>query len=261
MGAASSCMLVFHWLQPHFSFPQGATANEQMLLRWVHLIAGIIWIGLLYFFNLVNRPTMQQIDSRARVEVYPVLMSRAMWWFRWSGLVTVLAGLRYFFTILQADAQNAGNPALAWRWLGYWFLTWMVAYAIIYVLQLPASGRLTSGWTRVVPITIVVIAAAWVVLDLNSNPQSSNSHLSISVGGGLGLIMLLNAWGVVWRAQKRLIAWNRKSADEGTPMPAEAKRLMQWASMASQVAFWLSFPMLFFMGAADHYPFLSSIVD
>ena len=248
-------------LQPHISFPQGATANEEILLRWVHFVAGIIWIGLLYFFNLINRPSMNALEGPTRIEVFPVLMTRAMWWFRWSALVTVLAGLRYFMVILAADAHNAGNPSLEWRWLGYWFLTWMVAYAFLYALQLPGKGWTGSGWSRVVPVALVVILAAWEVLRLNASSQSSNSHLSISIGGGLGLTMLLNAWGVVWRVQKKMIAWNRTSAEKGTPTPPEAARLARWAFLASRTSFWLSFPMLFFMGAADHYPFLSSITD
>jgi uncharacterized membrane protein len=80
--------------------------------------------------------------------------------------------------------------------------------------------------------------------------------LAISVGGGLGLVMLLNTWGIVWRAQKRLIAWAKVSAEQGTPMPPEAERLMRWTFLAARTGFWLSFPMLFFMGAAGHYPFL-----
>jgi uncharacterized membrane protein len=112
-----------------------------------------------------------------------------------------------------------------------------------------------------VPIAAVVVAAAWVVLQLNANPQSSNSHLSISVGGGLGLVLLLNVWGVVWRAQKRLIAFHRAYAENGAPIPPEAARLARWAFLASRTGFWLSFPMLFFMGAAEHYPFLSGILN
>ena len=127
--------LVFHVFEAHLSLPQGAVANEEIALRWMHLVAGIIWIGLLYFFNLVGFATMKQLDAPVRVKVFPVLMSRAMWWFRWSALVTVIAGLRYFFIILSADAQNAGNPALALRWLGEWFAVWLVAYAIIFPLQ------------------------------------------------------------------------------------------------------------------------------
>jgi uncharacterized membrane protein len=261
MAAEIHLLFALLRLQPHISFPQGAVANEEMLLRWVHFVAGIIWIGLLYFFNLINRPSMNALEGPTRIEVFPVLMTRAMWWFRWSALVTVLAGLRYFMLILTADAHNAGNPSLTWRWLGYWFLTWIVAYVFLYALQLPAKGALGNGWLRAVGVIIVVVAASWVALEVNAGPQSSNSHLSISIGGGLGLVMLLNAWGVVWRVQKKMIAWNRASAEKGTPIPPEAARLARWAFLASRTAFWLSFPMLFFMGAADHYPFLSSITD
>lgn len=243
------------------SFPRGGTANEEIVLRWVHFVAGFIWIGLLYFLNLVGIPAMKELEGSVRAKVYPTLMSRAMWWLRWSALITFLAGLRYFMLVLKADAQNAGNPSLEWSWLGYWFLTWLAAYALLYALQLPMKGAFDNGWVRAIPIAIVVIAASCVVLRLNANPQSSNSHLSISIGGGLGLVILMNAWGIVWRAQKRLILWTRANAENGTPMPPEAARLARWSFIATRTAFWLSFPMLFFMGAADHYPFLSSITD
>ena len=213
------------------------------------------------FFNLVGTPAMKEIDAASRGKVFPVIMSRAMWWFRWSAVLTVLFGIRYFMTILKADATNLGNPAMQWRWLGEWFLVWIVAYVFIYPLQMPWKGVVELRWLRAALIAFVVIAASWIVLDLNSSPQSSNSHLSISVGGGLGLIMLLNVWGVVWRVQKKLIAWTRANAKDGTPMPPEAERLRAWSNFAARTAFWLSFPMLFFMGAADHYPFLSGITD
>lgn len=244
---------------PHFSFPDSPVTNEEVVLRWLHFVFGIIWIGLLYFFNLVGFPTMKQLEAPARVKVFPILMSRAMWWFRWSALITVLVGLRYFSIILSADAHNAGDPGLMPRWFGLWFLVWIVAYALIFPLQMPLQGVAGSAWLRTIAISIIVIAASWIVLDLNAGPDSSNSHLSISVGGGIGLLMLLNVWGVVWRAQKHLINWTRAAAEQGSPMPTEADRLARWSYNASRVAFWLSFPMLFFMGAAEHYPFLSSI--
>lgn len=247
------------FLQTHFSFPQGA-ANELIFLRWIHLISGIIWIGLLYFFNLVGTPTMQSLDPATRIKIYPILMSKAMSWFRWSALVTVLMGLRYYLVLLQTDAANAGNPSLTWRWFGYWLLVWMAAYVLIFAMQIPAKGILDNGWIRALGIAIVVIAASWIILGLNASPSSSNAHLSISIGGGLGLVMLLNAWGVVWRVQKKMIAWTRAASEQGAQMPPEAQRLLRWSFLASRTAFWISFPMLFFMGAAEHYPFLSSLI-
>jgi uncharacterized membrane protein len=251
----------FLHLAPRFIFPTGGTATEEIFLRWFHFIAGFIWIGLLYFSNLAGLPAMKELDPATRSKAYPAVMSRVMWWLRWSGLFTVLFGIRYFTIILKADAENAGNSSLQWRWLGEWFVVWIVAYVFLYPLQMPWKGKVEQRWLRAVLIAVVLIAASWIVLDLNGGPRSSNSHLSISVGGGLGLVMLLNAWGIVWRAQKRLIAWSRAAAENGTPMPPEAEKLRAWSNFASRTAFWISFPMLFFMGAADHYPFLSSITD
>ena len=244
---------------PHVSFPQGAVANEEIVLRWLHIVSGILWIGLLYFFNLVGTPVMKALDAPARGKVFPSLMERGRWWFRWSAAVAVLVGLRYFWILLAADANNAGDPWLAGRWFGLWLLIWLVAYALIYPLQLPRTGILDHPWLRAMAIAMIVCAGALASLAVNASPESSNAHLSISVGGGLGLLMLLNTWGVVWRAQKRLIAWTRASAEQGTPMPPEAARLARWAFLASRTGFWLSFPMLFFMAAAEHYPFLSGL--
>jgi uncharacterized membrane protein len=244
---------------PHFSFPGGNGVTELIMLRWIHFFSGIIWIGLLYFFNLVGFATMSELDPPVRAKVFPALMSRAMSWFRWSALVTVLVGLRYFFTILSADARNSGDPSLALRWFLEWILLWLVAYALIYPLQLPSKGALNNPFLRTISIGAAVSAASYLSVGLASGPTISNAHLCIGIGGGIGFLMLLNAWGVVWRVQKRLIVWTRACVEDGTPMPPEADRLRRWGFLASRVAFWLSIPMLFFMGAAEHYPFLSNV--
>ena len=97
-----------------FSFPQDIQTNFLMLLRWVHLVAGITWVGLLYFFNLVNVPLMKELDATTKGKVLPSLMTRALWWFRWSAVVTVLAGLAYWGQIVATDARNAGAaPTMA----------------------------------------------------------------------------------------------------------------------------------------------------
>jgi uncharacterized membrane protein len=252
-------VLGFLGWQPHFSFLAGAQPNEMMVLRWLHFIFGIIWIGLLYFFNLALIPAMKQCDPQLRVRIYPELMPRAMSWFRYSTLITVLVGLRYFQIYLTSDAKASGDPSLAAKWFGWWFLVWAIAYLFIYGLQLPAKGILDNTLVRVLGISVVVIAASWIVLALNGGPVVSNAHLAISVGGGLGLVMLLNTWGVVWRVQKRLIAFSRASVEQGTPMPPETQRLMRWNYLTARTSFWLSFPMLFFMAAASHYPFISTV--
>lgn len=251
--------LAFPQWKPHVSFLENPLANEMIALRWLHLIFGIIWIGLLYFFNLVLTPALKQVEPAVRVKIYSPLMSKAMGWFRSSAIVTVLVGLRYFQLHLFADADNVGNHSLAMKWLGWWLLVWVVAYVFIYALQLPAKGFLDNVVVRATGIAAVVIAASWLVLVLSGAPGVSHQHLSISIGGGLGLVMLLNTWGVVWRVQKKLIKMARASAAADTAMPPEAERLMRWNFLTARTSLWLSFPMLFFMGAAAHYPFLSVV--
>src|SRR5271154_4405243 len=197
LATALSQSFVLRLLDPHFNFPQGGGVTELIMLRWLHLVFGVIWIGLLYFFNLVGFATMSELEPPVRAKVFPVLMSRAMSWFRWSALVTVLVGLRYFFTILSADARNSGDPSLALRWFLEWFLLWLVAFALIYPLQLPGKGALNNPFLRAIGIAVIVIAASYLSLLLATGPVISNAHLCIGIGGGLGFLMLLNAWGVV----------------------------------------------------------------
>jgi uncharacterized membrane protein len=244
-------------LKLNVEFPAGISDQEQILLRWIHFLAGITWIGLLYFFNLVNVPLMKALDAPTKGKVVPVLMPKALWWFRWAAVVTVLAGFRYFWILAGTDAANAGNPSLTWRWLGIWFVVWVIVWVIMYALLRPTQGVLNNGWVLTVLIGFVVVAASWLVISLLAHPKVGNRTLSISVGGGLGLVMLLNVWGIIWRCQKRIIAWTKANAQQGTPIPGESAKLARVAFLASRANFWLSFPMLFFMAASAHYPFLS----
>src|SRR3954470_22257815 len=66
------------------------------LLRWSHILFGIIWLGHLYFFNLVNVPFQGGLDKELKPKVNPALLLRAFWWFRWGAMYTLLFGLALF---------------------------------------------------------------------------------------------------------------------------------------------------------------------
>ena len=67
-------------------------SNLQLLIRWLHVMAGIVWIGHLYFFNFVNIPFQGTIGGDVKKVVNPQLLTRALWWFRWGAMITFLAG-------------------------------------------------------------------------------------------------------------------------------------------------------------------------
>jgi uncharacterized membrane protein len=69
------------------------------LLRWVHIGAGIIWIGLLYYFNLVQVPSFAQMEAPARSNAIMILVPRALFWFRYAALTTALVGILYILSI------------------------------------------------------------------------------------------------------------------------------------------------------------------
>src|SRR3954447_21369374 len=65
----------------------------QFIARWLHVLSGIAWIGLLYFFNFVQTPAFAELSPQARNEAFDKLTWRALWWFRWSAMATFLLGL------------------------------------------------------------------------------------------------------------------------------------------------------------------------
>jgi uncharacterized membrane protein len=60
------------------------SSGLEAIFRWLHVLAGIVWIGHLYFFNFVNGPFAAKIDAGTRKSVVPELMPRALYWFRWG---------------------------------------------------------------------------------------------------------------------------------------------------------------------------------
>jgi uncharacterized membrane protein len=238
-------------------FPAGAGSIEEIALRWVHIVAGIFWVGFLSFFILASGPTLKSLDPAIRAKVFPELASRGLWWLRWSALVAWLAGFRYFMILAKTDAVNAGRPHAWGGWIGIWLGCWLAAFAIEMVLIRAGEGALGNQVVIGALVVFVMTATSWLVVSLLAQPGVSNRTLSISIGGGLGTILFFNVWGIAWRCQKRLIAWTRASIAQGTPMPPEAAKLGQMATLTMQINFWLSFPMLFFMAASAHFPFLS----
>jgi uncharacterized membrane protein len=230
---------------PLIHWPQGTTANLEMFWRWLHIVSAILWIGFLYFFNLVSGQFAAALDSTTRVRVVPSFMWRALNWFRWSSLVAVLSGLAYLGEIIGADAKNGhGSPgAFFGSWFGIWLVVWILFYALLR----------TDAAVLFVGTALVMFAACWLFLRLNSHGWESNRALSIGIGGGMGLFLLLNVWGIVWRANKKLLRWMEAAAG-GTPMPPESAVLVRQATLTSRFSFYLTFVIVFFMGAASHFP-------
>jgi len=106
------------------------------LLRWFHFLAGITWIGLLYYFNLVQTPFFAETDAPVRSGAIQKLVPRALWWFRWGAMVTFITG---WLIILHRWGQLGWsgwwNSSYGWTitlggilgsvmWANVWFVIW-----------------------------------------------------------------------------------------------------------------------------------------
>ena len=165
--------------------------------------------------------------------------------------MTVLVGFAYWGAEVSALAQAAG--ATSGTIMGSFFLIWTAAWAVLYALLVPGKGIMDKGWFLGILVAVVLILASWLFLYFNSHGWESNSVLAIGIGGGIGWILLLNVWGVVWRIQKRLIAWTKANAEFGTAMPPKAPGMARMAFLTARISAWLTLPLLFLMGVASHY--------
>lgn len=235
---------------PLWSLPADTSTNADMLLRWFHFLAGFTWIGLLYFFNLVNVPFMKEMDAATKGKIIPSLLPKALWWFRWGAVVTVLMGFLYFARLAARDAHN--GSASSGGVMGTFFLIWTAVWAVIYVLI--CVVKVDKGPVLAAIVAAVVLVGCYCFLSLNNHGWESNHTLAIGLGGGMGWVMMLNVWGIIWRFQKKIIGWTKDNAANGTAIPDASKLLARQAFLASRTNAWLSLPMLFLMGASSHYP-------
>ena len=235
------------------TWPQDWQTNVTFLLRWGHFLAGITWIGMLYFFNLVNVNFMKELDAATKGKVVPNLMPKALYWFRWGALWTVVTGLLYYGLILQTEANVGRTLAVA---LIGWIVAWLIVAALLRMSV--AGGALKDGRALGVAIAVVVAATAWAVLSFIRD-GGSNRSMAIGIGGGMGIVMFMNVWMIIWPLQKKIIAATQATAESGTPAPPDMPKWARRAFLASRTNTWLSVPMLFFMGAASHFPIFARL--
>jgi uncharacterized membrane protein len=148
--------------------------------RWFHFMAGIMWVGLLYYFNFVQMAALKSaVADGTAAAINRHIAPRALAWFRWAAVATWITG------------------------------------AALLGKNFTAAFALEPG------------------------------HLPIGIGAWLGTIMLVNVWVLLWPAQKQ--ALGLVEATEGQKNAARRRALL-----VSRLNLALSFPLLFFMGAAGH---------
>ena len=86
----------------------------EFIFRWAHVLFGITWIGMLYYFNFVQGEYFKEAEADAKADAMKKLAPRVLWWFRWGAMGTFITGL-YLLHAIGASTDIAGQPII---WIG-----------------------------------------------------------------------------------------------------------------------------------------------
>jgi uncharacterized membrane protein len=123
----------------------GQHAWVAFFFRWLHVLSGVMWIGLLWYFNFVQMPSMPKIPDEQKPAVSKVIAPEALFWFRWAALATVVTGALLATMngyILRALMLQPGVHAIG---IGMWLALVMAfnVWFIIWPMQQKALGMVT----------------------------------------------------------------------------------------------------------------------
>ncbi|HEU5163681.1 MAG TPA: urate hydroxylase PuuD [Thermoanaerobaculia bacterium] len=212
----------------------------QLIFRWVHVVASILWLGLLYFFVLIQAHAARNIDEAGRRAAIPQLMPRALYWFRWAAVWTWISGFLLAILMYYLRGGLFEEPgADPWLWLGIYLGVLAVSLVIYHVIMTRVRRVVLANG-----LALILFAGIYALLDRVGG--FIGAALYIHAGMAMGTAMAMNVWLAVWPAQRRIVA-----AIAGGTAPEE-KDVRDVATRARQNAY-MSIPLVFLM-IANHYP-------
>lgn len=211
------------------------TEMLQGLLRWIHVVAGIVWIGHLYFFNFVNAPFEATMDGPTKKAVVPQLRPRALFFFRWGAAWTWITGVLLLLIVFYHQrAAFAGDVRLGPGLV--MFLVTILAFAVYDALaKSPVFKDLRTGAAVGLVLLAVIVFGGYI-----GWAGFGYRGYVIHVGALFGTIMAANVWMRIWPAQQKIIAAIR---DGQPPDPA----LVALAGGRSRHNTYLSVPLVWTM--------------
>lgn len=183
-------------------------AGGEFILRWFHYMAGVVWIGMLYYFNFVQGPFMAEAEASWKSGVQQKLLPRGMWWFRWGAMGTFLTG----WGLLSQKAMEQHVPISSpWgtiiltggilgtiMFLNVWLVIWPNQKIVIENATRVAKGE------AALPETAAAAARAGIASRTNtlfSIPllffMGAASHLPISMSPDKSMVPYWSVFGII----------------------------------------------------------------
>jgi uncharacterized membrane protein len=206
----------------------------ESLFRWIHVVAGITWIGHLYFFNWVNSQFEPTLDAEGKKKVIPELRPRALYWFRWGAAFTWVTGVLLLIMVYYHGGILLADPSAGWS-------TGAVIMVVVTFVAVFAYDNLTGVvsdpqmqfWAGVIAAGVFVFLADFL-------GGFSYRGYAIHLGAMFGTAMAFNVWFRIWPNQQKII-----TAIKNGQAPDAA--LVAVAGSRSKHNTYMSVPLVFMM--------------
>jgi len=132
------------------------------LFRWLHVLSGVMWIGLLWYFNFVQIPNMPKIPDEQKPAIGKVIAPAALWWFRWGAMATIVTGLilahlngyiveTILLGLTDGVAKHTAIGIGMWlgaiMWFNVWFVIWPNQQKALGIVPAEADAKAKAART------------------------------------------------------------------------------------------------------------------
>ena len=210
-----------------------------LIFRWVHVLAGVMWIGHLWFFNFVNGQVAKTYDAESRKKVIPELMPRALYWFRWGAAYTFVTGILLLWVVYWAGNAMGSDRMSSYASGGVGLLIVVICFGIYDGLWKAMAKNEMAGTV----VSLVLFAIVAFIFHLLMGGRA----VFIYAGGLFGTLMAANVWMRIWPNQRKIIAG---VSGKG---PAPDPTIPAVATLRSKHNTYMSIPLIFFM-VSNHFP-------
>ena len=159
VGAALTILFIIYFIQTGGAVD---TAFWSSILRYLHVLSGIMWIGLLWYFNFVQIPNMPKIPDEQKPAIGKVIAPAALWWFRWGAMATIITGLLLAHIngylvdaillgisdgVAKHTAIGIGMGLGTIMWFNVWFVIWPNQQRALGIVDADADTKAASART------------------------------------------------------------------------------------------------------------------
>ena len=175
------------------------------IAKWLHIIAGIMWIGLLYFFNFINGHVVATMDADSKKKVVPELMPRALYWFRWGAAWTWVTGVVLLYVVFWRGSLSMGESEgmMSSDVNMYTHMMILLTFLAVFIYDFLYRSPLAKNTRLVTIASFLLIAGVEYAMICCAN--YSYRAVNIHIGAMFGTMMAFNVWFRIWPAQQRII--------------------------------------------------------